>query len=293
MYLQVDNFLLYYEIHGKGTPVVVLHGGPGGGISKHNYNFFNLKKWCVIVFDQRGCGRSLPFGSLENNTTHHLIEDINYLRKHLKITNWFVSGGSWGTTLALAYAEKYPENVIGLLLRGFTFCDNFSQEWLYQYNGTPALLFPKQWKKFVSVLPVELHKAHWLEIMKYYKKFITFPKFIKAWNEWEDYLSFFKPKTFPTNTKEAYSTALIENHYFINNCWLNVDDLLKNAFKLKNKPIIIVHGQYDMVCPIESAFKLKEYLPNVHIIVVPNAGHAASEKGIHKALKRVQKLLIN
>jgi proline iminopeptidase len=218
---------LYYEVHGKGRPAVFLHGGPGGGMDKLILKTYDLTKWSIVLFDQRGCGKSKPFGSLLNNTTWDLVEDIEVLRSHLGVDAWFVSGGSWGTTLALAYAETYPLRVTGLLLRGVCFCDEASFRWMYEKGGASEL-YPDQWKGFLSVLPKRLHDADWKTIMKYYQKKLRgkhAQQYAAAWWGWEHSLSYLLPRKDDTMPKDIIVLARLENHYFVNHCWLQKDQL--------------------------------------------------------------------
>ena len=286
MFLQVPGHKIYYEIHGKGRPAVVLHGGPGGGMQKSALAIYDLTKWCVLMFDQRGCGKSI--GGLENNTTWDLVDDIERLREICGVDSWFVSGGSWGTTLALAYAEKHPSRVTGLLLRGVCLCDNSSFQWQYQEGGA-SRVFPETWEKFIAVLPPRLQKAGWLQITKYFQKKLQSSerrKYAKAWWEWELSTSYMKLRSDDSTLKEELDISMLENHYFVNRCWLKEGQLLKNLYRIKHIPITIVHGRYDMVCPINQAFAIKKILPRTKIIIVENEGHASTQPGIKRALQR-------
>lgn len=296
--LPVDNgHTLYFEAHGVvgGRPAVVLHGGPGGGIQKTALGAYDLTKWRVIMFDQRGCGKSTPFGSVKANTTWDLVADIEALRSHFGYDKWFVSGGSWGTTLALAYAETHPERVTGMLLRGVCLCDEASQKWLYEAGGA-SRVFPDAWAKFVAVLPLRLRDAGWLQIARYYQKKLlgggpTAQKFADAWWGWESAVSFLIPRPDDTKDKEALALAIIENHYFVNKCWLKEGQLLAGLGLLRDIPITIVHGRYDMVCPIDGAYAVAQALPHVKLVIIPDAGHASIEPGIKKTLRAETKRL--
>ena len=289
-YLDVSGgHKIYYEVHGKGRPAVILHGGPGGGIQKNSHLIYDLTKWCVVKFDQRGCGKSTPFASLENNTTWDLIEDIEALRKLLQFDAWFVSGGSWGSTLALAYAEMYPSRVTGLLLRGVCFTNAQSEKWLYQEGGA-SNVYPEAWDKFMSPLPPSVRKGTYDDVKQYYYKKLTssnqqtVEKYAKAWWAWEAAISYLFPMPDDSTLKETIAISRIEAHYFVNYCWLKPDQLEKNLRKLKKIPITIVHGRYDMVCPITQAYAIKKALPHTKLIIVKDAGHAASHDGIRRAL---------
>lgn len=272
---------IYYEKYGRGRPAVILHGGPGGAMNRRIPKTFNLKQWCVVLFDQRGCGKSTPFGCLVQNTTWHLVDDIERLREHFGFDSWFVSGGSWGTTLALAYAQTYTSRVTGLLLRGTCFCDDASFRWLYQKGGASEV-YPDAWKTYISVLPPRLHDANWKTIARFYQKKLQGPdamRYADAWSKWEANVSYFMPRRDTTPNKMTLSLALLENHYFVHDCWLKKDQLLKGLSKLRHIPITMVHGRYDMVCPISASFAIKEALPHATLLVTPDAGHAFSEPG--------------
>ena len=282
---------IYYEVHGHGRPAVILHGGPGGAMNRNYLSSYDLKKWCVVMFDQRGCGKSTPFGCLEHNTTWDLVEDMEALRIHCGFDKWFVSGGSWGTTLGLVYAETHPSRVTGLLLRGVCLLNEASQEWLYQEGGA-SCLFPDEWAKFISVLPPRLHHKGWREIMEYYQGKLQGSdkgRYADAWWGWEDRLSQILPVHDDTTKKGALALALLENHYFVHDGWLTEGQIIKNASRLRNIPITIVHGRHDTVCPIEGAYKLKKALPHARMHVVEDAGHSFFEKGIGAALRRSAK----
>ena len=279
---------IYYEVHGpphttSGTRVaVVLHGGPGGGCTQKMLRIYDLTKWTVLLFDQRGCGKSKPFLELQHNTTWDLVADIEALRSQvLGVDQWFVSGGSWGTTLALAYAQTHPTRVTGLLLRGLCFCDDVAMRWLYQAGGASEV-YPEKWSKFVAVLPSRLHTAPWQKIARQFHKGLrsrhtaTQMRYAHAWWDWESAVSFLVPRPDDATEKETLALATIENHYFINDCWLKKGELLRGLYKLRHIPITIVHGRYDMVCPISAVHEFKRVLPHT-TVVITLAGHAGSE----------------
>ena len=275
---------LYYECHGHGRPVVMLHGGPGGAMNLGILRIFDLKKWCVVLFDQRGCGKSTPRNSLVENTTWHLVEDIERLREHFGFDAWFVSGGSWGTTLALAYAETHPTRVTGMLLRGTCLCDDASFRWLYEKGGASEV-YPDAWKVFLSVLPKRLHTAGWKEIARFYRKKMQGPdaqRYANAWCKWEGMISYLRPRNDKGSDKDSMTMGLIENHYFVNDCWLKKDQLINGLSKLRHIPITLVHGRYDMVCPISASFAIRDALPHVRLEVTPDAGHAWAEPGTRR-----------
>lgn len=280
---------IYYETHGQShrKPVVILHGGPGGGSDAADRKVYDLKQWYVIQFDQRGCGKSTPFASLEHNTTWDLIEDMEALRKHLDLDTWFIAGGSWGTTLGLVYAEQYPQRVTGLLLRGLCLCNEASQKWLFEEGGA-STIYPDEWEKFLSVIPKRLHHTGWRTIVRYFQKKLNGPDpqpYADAWWGWECHLAHLRPFHDRTTKKEALALSKIENHYFIHDVWLQENQIIKNAVALRNIPITIVHGRYDMVCPLQGAFDFMEAAPHARLIIIPDAGHASSEPGIAKGLR--------
>jgi proline iminopeptidase len=282
---------IYYEVYGPPkVPLLLIHGGPGGGIQRGNISLY--KKFQVITFDQRGCGKSTPFGSLKNNTTWDLVEDIEALRKHLGIEKWFISGGSWGTTLGLVYAETHPERVRGLLLRSVCLIDSMSNKWLYERGGASEI-YPEKWVSFVGVLPPRLREAGWRDIMAYYQKKLQGAdamKFARAWWGWEHAVSFLHPRKDDTPDSEILSLALIENHYFVHNCWIDEGQIVRDAHRLKGIPIVTVHGRYDMVCPNKGSFDLQAVAPQTKIILA-HGGHAGSEPGTLAAQKKAIAML--
>jgi proline iminopeptidase len=282
---------LYVEEVGnpEGQPVVFLHGGPGGGLSKKHRRFFDPEHYRVILFDQRGSGQSTPHASLDENTTWHLVEDIEKIRKFLRINKWMVFGGSWGSTLAILYAEAYPEVVTALVLRGIFLCRPEEIEWFYQKGCD--LIFPDLWEKYVSVIPPE--ERHDM-IRAYYRKLtsddpdIVLPA-AKAWSEWEGGTLKLLPDATTLmefqDDHNAMSIARIECHYFINNCFFTEEDqLVRNAHKLRHIPAVIVHGRYDVVCPIKNAWDLHKVWPEAELNIIADAGHAADEPGNLNAL---------
>jgi proline iminopeptidase len=287
---------IYYETHGNkhGRPAVIVHGGPGGGCRPSMTKIYDLSAWFVVMFDQRGCGKSLPFLRLEHNTTWDLVDDMEALRNHLGITKWFVSGGSWGTTLALVYAETHPSSVTGLLLRGVCLGNQATQRWLYEKGGVSEI-YPEGWKLFTSVLPVRLHDKGWRSIATYYHKKLQVAdaqRYAYAWWGWEASVSQLIPQKDNTHPHTSLALAQIENHYFVNNCWLKEGQILKNIHRLTHIPITIVHGRYDVVCPITQAFDIKSALPHTKLHVVTEAGHASSHPGIKKELRRATNLIV-
>ena len=287
---------IYYETHGNkhGRPAIALHGGPGGGSSYAMTKIYDLKKWFVVLVDQRGCGKSRPFLKLEHNTTWDLVEDIEALRNHLGITKWFVSGGSWGTTLALVYAEAHPSYVTGLLLRGVCLGNEQTQRWLYEKGGVSEI-YPEGWKWFTSVLPTRLHNKGLREIIRYYHTKLhgsDAQRYADAWWGWESSVSCLIPRKDTTSPKRALALAIIENHYFMHDCWLKEGHIMRNIHRLRHIPITIVHGRYDVVCPITQAFDIKRALPHTKLHVVTEAGHASFHPGIKQGLRMATNLIV-
>ncbi len=284
---------IYYEECGaaNGKPVVVLHGGPGGAINPTMRRFFDPARWRVALFDQRGCGRSRPHASLEDNTTWRLVEDIERLRRHLGIERWTVFGGSWGSTLALAYAIRHPDRVEGLILRGIFLVTQRELRWFYQDGA--SMLFPDAWARFLAPIPA----AERDNLMAAYHRRLTDPdrrvqaRAAAAWSQWEgDTLSLRGPQARPAKFSEvdfAIAFARIECHYFMNRGFFETDGwLLENIDAIRGIPGWIVQGRFDVVTPLESAWVLKQAWPEVNFEVIWDAGHASTEPGIIDALVR-------
>lgn len=271
-----------------GIPVVFLHGGPGAGFQPWNRRFFDPEQYRIVLFDQRGSGRSTPHAMLEGNTTQALVADIERLREFLNIDRWLVFGGSWGSTLGLAYAEAHPERVTGLILRGIFLCRDQDLRWFYQDGASH--IFPDAWEEYERVIP----KAEREDFMRAYYKRLTGTDEIarmaaaKAWSVWEGMCSTLKPNTSVVDhfadPHTALSLARIECHYFVNNTFMRPNQLLDDAHKLKDIPGVIVHGRYDMVCPLDNAFALHKAWPQSELYVIRDAGHSAAEPGIVDAL---------
>lgn len=285
---------MYYELHGSpmGKPIVHLHGGPGGGMAHNQLALFDLSKWNVILFDQRGCGKSMPRGadSLKHNTTQDLVEDIERLRKHLDIDKWSIFGGSWGTTLGLVYAETYPEKVDGIILRSVCLINKCEQNWLYSKGGASEI-YPTEWDRFTTGIKGALTYKN---ILKTYKALLTSPdqevrqEAARRWWDWEYSISYLIPQGKTTDTiKEIEELSILENHYFYNDAWLKPNQILDNSDKLKDIPITLIHGRYDVICPVNSSFELKKRLPHVRLIVIKDAGHAVTHKSTRRAIKKV------
>jgi proline iminopeptidase len=284
-----DVHTMYWEQSGnpKGLPALFLHGGPGAGAKPVHRRFFDPAAYRIVVFDQRGAGRSTPLGSLEDNTTPHLVADIERLREHLGIERWLVFGGSWGSTLALAYAEAHPERVVALVLRGIFLCRPSEIDWFL--SGMDEI-FPEHWRAFATFLP----EAERHELLASYYRRLTDPDpaihmpAARAWSTYEGACSTLLPnpdtvKTFGEDVM-ALGLARIEAHYFSNDSFLEPNQLLRDVDRIRKIPARIVQGRYDMVCPIRSAQDLHEAWPEAQYTVVPDAGHNALEPGIRAAL---------
>ena len=284
---------VYYELCGnpKGRPAVVLHGGPGGAINPTMRRFFDPKTWRVALFDQRGCGRSRPNASLDDNTTWTLVEDIERLRRKLGVESWTVFGGSWGSTLALAYAITHPERVDALVLRGIFLLTQRELNWFYQDGA--SMMFPDAWERFLAPIP----EAERGDMIGAYHKRLTGSdrqaqlKAAAAWSQWEgDTISIRGPEARPPKFNEAdfaVAFARIECHFFHNGGFFTEDGwLLNNADKLRKIPGWIAQGRFDVVTPLESAWKLKKAWPAARLDIVWDAGHASTEPGIIDALVR-------
>lgn len=282
---------LYWEVSGNphGKPVVFLHGGPGGGTDAKQRRFFDPARYMIVLFDQRGCGRSTPHASLVDNTTWHLVADIEALRAHLGVEKWQVFGGSWGSTLALAYAQKHPDRVTELVLRGIFLLRQKELRWFYQW-GTSEL-FPDAFAKFVAPIP----EAERGDLMAAYHARLTHAdpaiqqEAARAWSVWEATTSFLLPKPdyVARSAGDAFSLAFarIECHYFVNRGFLTHEDqLLDDVAKIRHIPAVIVQGRYDVVCPAVSAWDLSQRWPEAQLTIVDDAGHSAYEPGILDAL---------
>ena len=300
-FLKKGKHEIYYEQCGnpKGKPAIFLHGGPGGGCGSLSRRFFNPKKYRIILFDQRGCGRSKPHTCLEDNTTWHLIEDIETIRERLSIKKWLVFGGSWGSTLAIAYAQKYPNNVSQMVLRGIFMLRQKELQWFYQYGASE--MYPEAWQGFLKEIP-ENERDNLIEAYRkifYGKNKEKQLSAAKAWSRWEASCSFINHN--PDAVKEsvnaefALAFALIENHYFVNKGFLeNENQLLDNIDIIRNIPTIIIQGRYDVVCPPTTAYELHSKWPESELVIAPFSGHSAFEKEItHELIKATNKFIQN
>ena len=298
-FLEADNHQVYYEQCGNpdGKPAVFLHGGPGGGGSKIVRQFFNPEAYRIIIFDQRGCGRSKPHGCLEKNTTWDLVEDIENLKKKLGIKKkWLVFGGSWGSTLSLAYSQTYPDSVSEMVLRGIFMLREKELKWFYQYGASN--IFPEAWQYFLE--PIDEEDRHNL-ISAYHKIFLGDDEEKKlnaaiAWSKWEGSTSSlsYRPEMAESfsEPKFALAFALIENHYFVNKGFLEEENQLieKGIDIIRSIPTVIVQGRYDMVCPMTTAWELSQNWPEAELIIAPSSGHTAFEKEItHELINATNK----
>ncbi len=281
---------IYVEESGEpsGIPVLFVHGGPGAGCSTDDRRYFDPERYRIIIFDQRGCGRSTPYGSIEHNTTKDLIKDIEVIRKHLNVKRWMLFGGSWGATLSLLYAQKHPQHVMGMILRGVFLARKTDIDWFYQEGANHV--FPDYWQEFITPIPEE-ERDNYVEA--FYKRLngedeLARMNAAKHWSQWEGQCATLHPNKAVferfTNTHTAMSLSLIETHYFVNNCFIEANQILRDAYKLEGIPCIIVHGRYDMICPLDNAYLLHQAWPGSELHIIRDAGHSAMEPSITDAL---------
>ena len=284
---------LYFEESGnpRGKPVVFLHGGPGAGTSPAMRGFFNPRRYRVVLFDQRGCGKSRPHASLVENTTWDLVADLERLRAHLQIRRWQVFGGSWGSTLALAYAQTHPRRVTELVLRGIFLLRRSELEWFYQDELGAAALFPDLWEKYLALIPPRERG----DMMRaYYRRLTSRSAGVRAraahaWSVWEAATSHLRASARDiarfADPEVAAAFARIECHYFVNRGFMRRDDqLLRGVPKVRHIPAVIVQGRYDVVCPMRSAWALHRAWPEAELRIAADAGHSAFEPGITREL---------
>ncbi|MGO4610165.1 prolyl aminopeptidase [Variovorax sp. 2RAF20] len=287
-----DGHLIRYERVGTpgAKPAVFLHGGPGGGISPEHRRLFDPARYDLMLFDQRGCGQSQPHAGLEANTTWHLVADIERLRERVGADRWLVFGGSWGSTLALAYAQKHSERVSELVLRGIYTVTRAELQWYYQFGVSE--MFPDKWQKFQAPIP----EAERGDMIAAYRKRLTSDDPVarieaaRAWSVWEGETITLLPNPALAETHAddhfALAFARLENHYFVHDAWLEDGQLLRDAHKLHGIPGVIVHGRYDMPCPARYAWALHKAWPEAEFHLIEGAGHAYSEPGILDQLLR-------
>jgi len=284
-----DGHTLYWEECGNpdGVPVVFLHGGPGAGAAPDHRRFFDPAHYRIVVYDQRGAGRSQPFAETRANTTTHLVADLAHLRQYLAIDRWLLFGGSWGSTLALAYAQTYPETVTGLILRGVFLCRRREIDWFLHGMGR---IFPEAWARFVDFLP----EGERGDLLAGYHRRLMDPDpavhlpAARSWSIYEGACSTLLPSPDTVaafgSDRLALGLARIEAHYFLHDVFLPENALLDNIARLHGLPAAIIQGRYDIVCPPESAHALHHAWPGSTLTVVPDAGHAAMEPGLRRAL---------
>lgn len=287
-----DGHTVYFERCGTpgAKPAVFLHGGPGSGCSPAHRRLFDPAAYDVLLFDQRGCGRSTPYGDLTANTTWHLVADIERLRRLIGVDRWLVFGGSWGSTLALAYAETHPDRVSALVVRGIYTATRPELLWYYQHGVSE--MFPDKWEGFVAPIPPE--ERH--DMIGAYNRILTGDDreaqlaAAKAWTLWEGETVTLLPDPATSDGYHdahfAYAFARIENHYFFHDAWLEEGQLLRDAHRLHGIPGTIVHGRYDMPCPARNAYQLHKAWPEAEFHLIEGAGHAFSEPGILNQLIR-------
>jgi proline iminopeptidase len=281
---------LYVEECGNpaGIPVLFLHGGPGGGCEPYHRQYFDPERYRIVLFDQRGCGRSLPHAELEGNDTQALVRDIEHIRTTLGIERWLLFGGSWGSTLALVYAQAHPERVTGLVLRGIFLCRERDIRWFYQEGA--SFLFPDYWADYLAPIPVEERD----DLVAAYHRLLTGGNELlrlmaaKAWCVWEGRASSLLPKPSLAEhfaqSHRALGMARIECHYFHNHSFLAPNQILKDIERIRHLPAVMVHGRYDAVCPLEQAWVLHQAWPEAELRIIADAGHSAGEPGIVDAL---------
>jgi proline iminopeptidase len=288
-----DGHSLYWEQSGnpEGRPAIFLHGGPGAGCSPDHRRLFDPERWNVLLFDQRGCGRSTPHASLEANTTWHLVEDIERLRRLAGVENWLVFGGSWGSTLALAYAQAHPQRTRALILRGIFTMRQQELDWFYRRGGA-SMLFPDTWEDFRALIPEEEQDDL---VQAYRKRLIGDDPAVrldaaKAWSRWEGSTVrlFPDPNLVAAVTADRFAVAVarIENHYMVHRGWLEEGQLIRDAARLKSIPGVIVQGRYDACTPPRTAWDLHRAWPEAELHMIPDAGHAYNEPGILDRLVR-------
>lgn len=295
-YLQVSEIHeIYYELCGnpEGKPVFVLHGGPGAGVIPYYRRFFNPKRFLIVLFDQRGCGRSKPFAELRENTTQHLVEDIERLRRHLGLDKIIIFGGSWGSTLGLAYSETYPGSVLAMVLRGVYTATKAELE--HYFKGVQSF-FPEAYEKFQDACSVPPSPGVIFKLVNSEDRDARI-QYSRAWTRYEAKIAELKISdwevenlvTSPELADVVFSLALYENYYLANDCFLEEGQLLRDADKIKDIPVTLVNGRYDMICPPVSAYRLHQRLNRSKLIIVEEAGHSMSEKGIERALLKAMR----
>ena len=285
-----DQHKVYVEVSGnpKGIPVVFLHGGPCSGTKPDHRRFFNPEHYQIILFDQRGCGQSLPFGELENNTTQDLIDDMERIRKQLRVDKWLVFGGSWGGTLALLYAQQYHDKVLGLVIRGVFLARLQDMAWFVELGANR--IYPEQWQQLIQCVPPEDRN---LIVQSLWRAINSEDKALRQqvatnWQSWNGQLAMGQAFQLPDQqsllSEEMVSQVRMEIHYAVNHYFIQDNQILSNSRLLETLPVIIIHGRFDLVCPLEAGFSLHKALPESEFIVLPNAGHIAQHEEMIDAL---------
>lgn len=298
--IKVDNqHQIYVEECGNpnGQSVLFIHGGPGGGCSTNDRRFFDPEKYRIILFDQRGCGRSLPHGCLTNNETNFLVSDIEQIRQKLGIKQWHVFGGSWGSTLALVYAQAYPTKVMSLVLRGIFLGRAQDTDWTFSGGGATRI-YPDFWQEYLDVLP---HGRAQASVQAAYEIMVGDDKALamrvaKAWSIWEIRCCTLIPNQAfvdaATGDEKAWTMARHEAHFMINDCFLTDNQILANCHKIKDIPMTIVHGRFDIVCPFDNAWQLHQALPQSTLITSQASGHASIETNTKHHLIEATKAML-
>jgi proline iminopeptidase len=281
----------------EGMPVLFVHGGPGSGCSEEHRRYFDPNQYRIILFDQRGSGRSVPHADLSDNTTQALVSDMELIRERLGVEQWVLFGGSWGSTLSLVYAQTYPERVAGLILRGIFLARPHDVNWLFNGEGA-NFVYPDYWDDFTATVKLNGHSNY----VEAYNAVLTGEDEVarmaaaKAWSSWEGRCSSLQltqeALEWTTDPHIALSLARIECHYMLNNCFLIPDQILNNMDKIAHIPGIIVHGRYDMVCTFENAWRLYKAWPSSSLQIIPDAGHSSKESGIVDALVRATQTMV-
>ena len=288
--LQVSRLhRIYWEESGNpdGIPAIFLHGGPGAGASPQCRGFFNPEKYRIVIIDQRGCGRSMPYAETRENTTWDLVADIEKVREMLGIESWLVFGGSWGSTLSLAYAETHPERVRGLILRGIFLCRQLEIDWFTEAGGA-GMIHPEQWQRYLAPIPPGQRG----QPVQSYHALLNSPDratalaAAKAWADWESSLVRFEPQESDEDPEASLAVARLENHYFVHGGWFDQGrGILENAHKIRHIPTVMVQGRYDLCTPVRSAWDLKQALPEADLRIV-QGGHSAFEQAVSDELVR-------
>lgn len=284
-----DLHAMYWEVSGnpRGVPVLFLHGGPGGGCSPEHRRFFDPAFFRIVLFDQRGAGNSTPLGETRANTLSHLLADIETLREYLDIERWMVFGGSWGSTLALAYGQQHPQRVLGFVLRGIFLGRAAEVDWFLYGLGR---VFPEAWRRFSEMVP----QAERADLLRAYSRRLFDPDprihlpFARAWSEYEGECSTLlpNPDLVRRAAEDALGLARLEAHYFLHDCFLRPGQLLDDLYRIRHLPATIVHARYDMVCPIASADALAQAWPSARYVIVPDAGHSVWEPPVRAVMLR-------